>query len=167
MMEKNSHCSYRGARFADDAPWPRRCAACGNTSYLNPIPVAVVLQPVDGGLLAIRRAIPPVGKIALPGGFIDHGESWQAAAARELFEETGIRADPAAIREARVVSAADGTLLIFTLAPPLAEADLPPFTPSAEASERVILRGVVDDMAFPLHAQAVRDFFSGALGGVT
>jgi len=162
-MPKNSHCSYCGARFAEGAPWPRRCTACGNTSYLNPLPVAVLLQPVDGGLLAIRRAIAPVGKLALPGGFIDTGEGWQAAAARELREETGIQIDPGGIHEARVLSAPDGTLLVFGLAAPLAAGDLPPFTPSAETSERVIVRGATDDMAFPLHAQVVREYFSGAL----
>jgi 8-oxo-dGTP pyrophosphatase MutT (NUDIX family) len=161
-MQKNSHCSYCGARFADDAPWPRRCAACGTMSYLNPLPVAVLLQPVDNGVLVIRRAIPPVGRLALPGGFIDVGEGWQAAAARELREETGIEIDPAGIREARVLSAPDGTLLVFGIAPPLAGSALPPFTPSDEVSERLVLSGP-DDMAFPLHAQVVREFFSGAL----
>jgi 8-oxo-dGTP pyrophosphatase MutT (NUDIX family) len=39
----------------------------------------------------VRRAIPPArDTLALPGGFIDYGESWQNAAARELREETGI-----------------------------------------------------------------------------
>lgn len=161
-MEKNSHCSYCGARFGPAAPWPRRCAACGNTSYLNPLPVAVVLQPVDDGLLAIRRAIPPVGRLALPGGFIDAGESWQHAAARELREETGVVIGPSTLREARVLSAPDGTLLVFGLAPPLDSAALPPFTPTAETSERVVLRGATDEMAFPLHAHVVQEYFSGA-----
>jgi 8-oxo-dGTP diphosphatase len=53
---------------------------------------------------------------------------------------------------------------VFGLAPPLAAAALPPFAPSAEASERVILREAADDMAFPLHAQVVREYFSGTLG---
>ncbi|MBC8076948.1 MAG: NUDIX hydrolase, partial [Chloroflexales bacterium] len=68
MAQKNAHCSYCGAPFAAAAPWPRRCAACGNTSYLNPLPVAVVLVPVGGGVLLVRRAIPPQqGTLALPG----------------------------------------------------------------------------------------------------
>lgn len=166
-MEKNSHCSYCGARFGAAASWPRRCAACGETSYLNPLPVAVVLQPVDDGLLAIRRAIPPVGRLALPGGFIDAGEPWPHAAARELREETGIEIDPATLREARVLSAPDGTLLVFGLASPLDSAALPPFTPTAETSERVVLRAATDEMAFPLHARVVREYFSGALHAVT
>jgi len=45
--------------------------------------VAVVVAPVDGGVLLVRRAIPPEGP-ALPGGFVNHGEDWRAAAVREL-----------------------------------------------------------------------------------
>ncbi|MBL8538470.1 MAG: NUDIX hydrolase [Hyphomonadaceae bacterium] len=44
-----------------------------------------------GRLLLIKRAHPPFkGKYALPGGFVDVGETVEAAALRELKEETGI-----------------------------------------------------------------------------
>src|SRR5205814_8192464 len=89
-LKKHSHCSYCGAAYPADAPFPRTCSPCGNTTWVNPIPVAVCLLPVDGGLLVIRRAIPPkVGELALPGGYVDLSETWQQAAARELEEETG------------------------------------------------------------------------------
>ena len=76
-MKKNSFCSYCGRAFVADQPWPRKCASCGQFTYVNPIPVAVCLLPVEGGLLCVRRAIPPgAGKLALPGGFIDVHETW-------------------------------------------------------------------------------------------
>jgi NADH pyrophosphatase NudC (nudix superfamily) len=83
MASRDSHCSYCGAAYAPEQPWPRRCAACGETTYRNPTPVAVAVLPVDDGVLVISRSIPPrAGLLALPGGFVDHGESWQRAVAR-------------------------------------------------------------------------------------
>ena len=44
-------------------------------------------------LSIIRSQSPGKGKRALPGGFVDKGESWVGAAARELREETGLSCD--------------------------------------------------------------------------
>src|SRR5205085_2744337 len=80
------------------------------------------------GVLAVRGAIEPrKGQLALPGGFVDLGESWQQAGARELREETGIVIDPGEIRDFRVLSAPDGTVLIFGVAGKRAARDLPRF----------------------------------------
>jgi len=47
----------------------------------------------EGRLLLIRRKNPPyAGKYALPGGFVDVGETVEDACRRELMEETGIKA---------------------------------------------------------------------------
>ena len=161
MADRARYCAACGAAYGDATQWPRTCGACGHVVYGNPLPVAVLLLPVDDGILTIRRAIPPVGALALPGGFIDHGEEWRHAAARELFEEAQIRIDPAWIRERRVLSAPDGTLLVFGEAPRLRAADLPAFAPSAEASERVILRAP-EPLAFPLHTQVLAEWFGAA-----
>ncbi len=164
MSARNSHCSWCGHAFEDAQPWPRQCRGCAQISYLNPLPVGVALIPVDGGLLVIERGIEPrLGQRALPGGFIDLNESWQAACVREVFEETGIALDPAAITLFDVHSAPDGTVLVFGLAPGLKEADLPPFEATDETRARVILRQPAP-LAFPLHTRVAQAWFDRQAG---
>jgi ADP-ribose pyrophosphatase YjhB (NUDIX family) len=156
---KNSYCSYCGAAFNKGQQWPRLCHGCGEMSFVNPAPVAVVLQPVDLGLLVIRRGLDPhKGKLALPGGYIELGETWQQAAARELYEETQLRIDAETITTFDVRSAPDGTVLIFGLAPPIAEDDLPPFEASDETEDRLVLTSFAP-LAFPFHTAACNRFF--------
>ncbi|APR80194.1 mutT-like protein [Minicystis rosea] len=134
---------------------------------MNPLPVAVVIVPIldEGGellgILGVRRGIEPQkGKVALPGGFIEVGETWQAAGAREVFEETGIRIDPSTIRDFAVLSSLEGHLLVFGLAAPLAAASLGTFVPTDEASERpIIVPSMVAELAFPLHVEAAGRYF--------
>lgn len=160
--ERHAHCHFCGAAYAPGQPWPRTCAACGGTTWRNPIPVAVVLLPVDDGLLMIRRGVEPhVGKLALPGGYVDFGETWEQAAARELREETGVEVDPGEVRHVATLSPPDGTtVLIFGQARPRTRAELPPLRPAPEATE-VLVRSDADGMAFPLHEQVARAYFAG------
>jgi len=161
MAVKNAHCSWCGAAFAAEQPWPRTCLVCTSVSYLNPAPVVALLLPVDDGVLCVRRGIPPaVGQLALPGGFLDVHESWQQGAARELFEETGLRVDAAEVELFDVLSPppGEGLVLIFGLAKPRRAADLAPFVPNEEVTETVIVRGPVE-LAFPLHTEVLKRFF--------
>ena len=131
------------------------------------MPVVLLLLPVQRrdpsaghGLLLIRRNVAPhVGRLALPGGYIEFYETWQAAAARELYEEAGIRIREDTVREFRVRSAESGLILIFGQASPIHEDELPPFAANHEVSERVIVHESAE-LAFPLHSQAVQDFFA-------
>ncbi|MDY7086353.1 MAG: NUDIX domain-containing protein [Actinomycetota bacterium] len=161
MRDRFQHCTFCGARYTPGQPWPRRCAACGETSYRNPTPVAVAVQPVGDGLLVVRRAIPPaVDRLALPGGFIDHGESWQDAAARELREETGLTVDPGTARLYDAVSAPDGTLLIFALFPPLTSAaEMPGAAPNDETHGWEVLPGPAE-LGFSIHTAVAARYFS-------
>lgn len=157
-LPKNSYCSYCGHLF-ENLTWPRRCHFCGQMTFQNPIPVAVTLLPAENGLVVVRRGVAPnAGKLALPGGFIDLGETWQQAAARELREETQIVISPETVQLYQVHSAPDGTLLIFGLAAPWI-GSLPPFTPTPESPERHIITAPTD-LAFPLHTLVANAYFS-------
>jgi len=70
------------------------CPRCGNTldRYDQPrLTVDAVVRNADGDVLLIKRRNPPLGW-ALPGGFVDVGETLERAVARELNEETGLTA---------------------------------------------------------------------------
>lgn len=165
MYKRNSHCSFCGTAFDETQAWPRKCATCQKTTYLNPTPVSVTVLPVDGGVLTVRRDIEPrKGFLALPGGFIMMGESWQQAGARELFEETGVQIEPVEITDFRTLSAPDGTLLVFGLAKPRTAADLPQFVANSESSEMVVVEAP-QELAFPLHTQVLAEYFARKQSG--
>jgi 8-oxo-dGTP diphosphatase len=75
------------------------CPSCGEKvkSYLNPIPAVDIIIEVAGGIVLIERKNEPFGW-ALPGGFVDYGESLEQAAIREAMEETSL-----SIRNLRLV----------------------------------------------------------------
>ena len=62
--------------------------------YRNPIPTVDLIIQMEGedglqGIVLIKRKYPPYGW-ALPGGFVDYGETLEQAAVREAKEETSL-----------------------------------------------------------------------------
>ncbi len=70
------------------------CPHCGKVveKYLNPLPTVDIIIGMEGGIVLIRRKNPPYGW-ALPGGFVDYGESLEEAAVREAREETSLHVE--------------------------------------------------------------------------
>jgi ADP-ribose pyrophosphatase YjhB (NUDIX family) len=127
--------------------------------------VAVALLPVasgDGrGLVVVRRDIEPCrGELALPGGYMELGETWQQAAVRELREETGLAAAASDVALFDVLSA-DRTLNLFALLPVRDVASLPPSAATAEATEWLVLTEPVP-LAFPTHTEVAAAYFAGS-----
>lgn len=68
-----------------------KCPECGATvkTFRNPFPTVDVIIRMDDKIVLIERKNEPKGW-ALPGGFVDYGESFETAAIREAKEETGL-----------------------------------------------------------------------------
>jgi len=61
-------------------------------NHRNPVPTVDVIIELARGIVLVRRRNPPLGW-ALPGGFVDYGESLPAATVREAREETGLNVE--------------------------------------------------------------------------
>ncbi|MCD6117397.1 NUDIX hydrolase [bacterium] len=64
--------------------------------YKNPVPTVDIIIETDGGIVLIDRQNAPFGW-AIPGGFVDYGESAPTAAKREAKEETSLDVELVAV----------------------------------------------------------------------
>ena len=72
--------------------WSRQCGACAAEHYPRVDPVVIMLAEKDGRVLLGRQPRFPPRRYSALAGFVEVGESLEAAVARELFEEAGVRA---------------------------------------------------------------------------
>lgn len=108
----------------------------------------------------MKRAQPPaVGRWSVPGGFMEQGETLQQAAVRELFEETGVKLEPATLQLYGVGSIVDINQVYVSF-----RAELPSteFALSKESLDIALFdAGSLpwDQLAFPDIIPAVRNFY--------
>ncbi len=137
---------------------PRQvCDTCGFINYVNPKIVVGSVVAVDGGVLMCRRAIEPrKGFWTLPAGFMEEGETVEAAALREALEEA----------EAKLTL--QGVLAIYSV-PHISQVQImfratlaePGFAPGPESLETAVfaLDALPEkEFAFPSVAWAIKDY---------
>lgn len=97
---RHRHCSVCGQLTEPNrGGWSRACGSCGAEHYPRVDPVVIMLAEHDGRLLLGRQPQYPPGRYSALAGFVEPGESIEAAVARELREEAGI-----SVREVRYLT---------------------------------------------------------------
>jgi len=88
---RHGFCSVCGAASAMvRGGWARRCPSCDAEHYPRVDPVVIMLATFEDRLLLGRQPQYPPGRYSALAGFVEPGESIEAAVAREIGEEAGI-----------------------------------------------------------------------------
>ncbi len=89
--ETHRFCANCGAASeVADAGWKRICPACGAQHFPRTDPVVIMLITHGNSVLLGRSAAWPPGMYSLLAGFMEPGESIEAAVRRETWEEAGV-----------------------------------------------------------------------------
>jgi ADP-ribose pyrophosphatase YjhB (NUDIX family) len=135
------------------------CPNCGKVveKYRNPFPTVDVIIELEDGIVLIRRKNPPYGW-ALPGGFVDYGESLETAAVREALEETSLNVELTSQLGAYSDPDRDPRMHTITVVF-VAKAEGQPMARD-DAAEVAVFKAhsMPDDLAFD-HSKILRDYF--------
>jgi ADP-ribose pyrophosphatase YjhB (NUDIX family) len=155
-LEDAGFCPRCGATATVHFPRSLHCESCGYAAFFNPKPVGCALaRDGDGRVWLARRGFEPGrGRWSMPGGFVDLGETVEAAIAREIEEELAVGAEIGAL--VGVYSRADSGVLVIVFQASLEGA---PRTTDEATEVRAFAPDEVpwDELAFPTDAAALRD----------
>jgi ADP-ribose pyrophosphatase YjhB (NUDIX family) len=163
------HCGHPEIRRL--LPSVMECASCGKHLFINPVSaVAAILVDPERRVLLVQRAHDPAkGKLGLPGGFLDPGETAEEGLRREIREETGVEVSSfqylASFPNRYVYDGAEYMVLdLFFSARVDGFADAAALD-EVDAIHRVPLAEIdLEDIAFPSVAKALEVFREATLG---
>ncbi|GFE51145.1 NADH pyrophosphatase [Roseobacter cerasinus] len=93
--ETHKFCARCGAPSdIAQAGWQRRCTACNGAHFPRTDPVVIMLVTRGNSVLLGRSPGWPEGMYSLLAGFVEPGETLEAAVRREVFEETQVKVGP-------------------------------------------------------------------------
>ena len=135
-----------------------RCPRCNKKIqvYRNPVPTVDIIIEIGKAIVLIKRKNPPHGW-ALPGGFVDYGESYETAALREAEEETGLAVQN--LQQFRTYSDPDRDPRQHTASTIfIAQADSQPVAGDDAAEAELFTEENLPELAFD-HGRIVADYF--------
>jgi len=135
------------------------CPKCGHhlKNYKNPLPTVDIIIETKGGIVLIERKNKPFGW-ALPGGFVDYGESLEEAAMREALEETGLKINLK--QQFKTYSDPDRDSRYHTISTVyIATADDAPSAGDDAAKADIFIQRNLPPLVFD-HAQILEDYFT-------
>ena len=158
-LEDAGFCPRCGAPATVRFPRSLHCSSCGYAAFYNPKPVGcAIAREADGRVWLARRGHDPGrGRWAMPGGFVDLGETVEAAIARELGEELCVDAVIGAL--VGVYSHAEKGVLVIVFQATLHGTP----RPTSEATEvRAFAPDEIpwDELAFATDSAALRDLLA-------
>lgn len=155
-LEDAGFCPRCGATATVHFPRSLHCESCGYAAFFNPKPVGCALaRDADGRVWLARRGFEPGrGRWSMPGGFVDLGETVEAAIAREIQEELAVRAEIGAL--VGVYSRADSGVLVIVFQATL---EGTPRTTTEATEVRAFAPAEIpwDELAFATDGAALRD----------
>ena len=90
------------------------CPTCDFTAFYDPKLSAATIIEIGGRIVMLKRAgHPGKGFWTFPSGFVDRGEPIREAAAREVYEEVGIRVDDLELLDIYGAAGATVNLVVF------------------------------------------------------
>lgn len=131
------------------------CPQCQFVLYVDPKLAVACIIPLDGGILLGRRATAPGrGKWSFPSGYVNLGENLEAAAEREVLEETSLRVQVRHL--VNVYSETDNPVVLVVYEAEVLGGDP---EPGAEMSQVAVFPATqLPAMAFAHDQQVVRDW---------